>query len=84
MSCTIGLYEGSTRHGEIELDTLFVMAPADYTCEPSGVITDDEVRQIAKALRRTPDIRAGVVGKYAWREEPRQSGRAGDGFYCTA
>ena len=69
MSYTIGLYEGSTRQGEIELDTLFVMEPADYTCEPRGAITDDEVRQIAKVLRRAPDIHAGVVGNYNWREE---------------
>jgi hypothetical protein len=74
MSCTIGLYDGSLRHGEIELNTLFVMESADYTCKPSGVVTDDEVRQIAKALRREPDIHAGVVGIYDWREERMQGG----------
>ena len=69
MSYTIGLYEGSTQQGKIELDTLFVMEPADYTCEPRGALTDAEVRQIAKVLRRVPDIHAGVVGRYDWREE---------------
>ena len=69
MTYTIGLYRGSTRQGKLELDTLFVMEPADYICEPTGVLTDDEVRQIAKVLRRAPDIRAGVIGGYDWREE---------------
>jgi hypothetical protein len=69
MSYRIGLYEGSTRQGKIELDTLFVMERADYVCEPRGVLTDEEVRQIAKTLRRAPDIHAGVVGRYDWREE---------------
>jgi hypothetical protein len=69
MSYKIGLYEGSTRQGEIELDTLFVMEPADYTCKPRDAISDDEVRQIAKVLRRAPDVHAGVVGRYDWREE---------------
>jgi hypothetical protein len=69
MSYRIGLYEGSTRQGEIELDTLFVMDRADYVCEPRDVLTDDEVRQVAKTLRRAPDIHAGMVGRYDWREE---------------
>lgn len=69
MSYRIGLYEGSTRQGEIELDTLFVMERADYVCEPRDVLTDDEVRQVAKTLRRAADIHAGVVGRYDWREE---------------
>jgi hypothetical protein len=69
MSYRIGLYEGSIRQGKIELDTLFVMERADYVCEPRGVLTDEEVRQIAKVLRRAPDIRAGTVGRYDWREE---------------
>jgi hypothetical protein len=69
MSYTIGLYEGSTRQGQIELESLFVMEPADYICEPRDVLTHDEVRQIAKVLRRAPDIHAGVVGAYDWREE---------------
>jgi len=46
MSYTIGLYEGSTRQGKIELDTLFVMEPADYTASQE-VPDDDEVRQIS-------------------------------------
>jgi hypothetical protein len=69
MSYTIGLYEGSTRRGELELGTLFVMEPADYTCKPRDALTDDEVRQIAKVLRRAQGIHAGVVGRYDWREE---------------
>lgn len=62
----IGLYHNSTRHGEVALDTVFVMEPADYACEPKGVVTDDEVRQIAKVLRRAPDTKSGVVGEFAW------------------
>jgi hypothetical protein len=69
MGYMIGLYEGSTRQGEIELDTLFVMERADYVCEPRDVLTDDEVRQIAKTLRRAQDIHVGTVGRYDWREE---------------
>lgn len=66
MSLTIGIYHDSTRHGQVELDTVFVMEPADYVCEPKGVVTDDEVRQIAKVLRRAPDIKFGVTDRYCW------------------
>ena len=65
----VGLYHDSTRHGEVELDTVFVMVPADYTCEPKGIVTHDEVTQIAKVLRREPDIETGVVGEFAWCKE---------------
>ena len=37
------------------------LAPGDHT--------HDVVRQIAKVLRRTPDIETGVVGEFAWCEE---------------
>lgn len=66
MNLRIGLYHGSTRYGEVELGTVFVMEPADYTCEPKGVVTCEEVQQIAKVLRRSPDIETGVVGEFAW------------------
>lgn len=69
MSYRIGLYHGSTRCGELELDSLFVFGPADYLCEPKGVVTDDEVGRIAKMLRREPTMRAGVVGEIQWRDE---------------
>ena len=69
MSLKIGLYHDSIRYGEVELDSLFVMEPADYTCEPKGVVTCDEVTQIAKVLRRTPQIETGVVGEFAWGKE---------------
>lgn len=69
VSYRIGLYHGSTRYGELELDSLFVFGPADYLCEPEGVVTDDEVGKIAKRLRREPTIHAGVIGRFEWREE---------------
>jgi hypothetical protein len=65
----IGLYHDLTRHGGVELDTVFVMVPADYTCEPKGIVTHDEVTQIAKVLRRAPDIETGMVGEFAWCKE---------------
>jgi hypothetical protein len=69
MSLKIELYNDSTRHGQVELDNLFVMEPADYTCEPNGIVTYEEVRQIAKVLRRRPDVHGGVVGNYYWLSE---------------
>jgi hypothetical protein len=69
MRLKVGLYHGPARYGEVELDTVFVMVPADYTCEPRDIITHDEVIQIAKVLRREPKNHAGVVGNYNWREE---------------
>jgi hypothetical protein len=66
MSLKIGLYRESIWHGELELDSVFVMEPADYNCEPKGVVTYEEVRRIAKVLRRTPGIETGVIGKFAW------------------
>ena len=69
MRLKIGLYHDSTWYGNVELDTVFVMEPADYTCEPKGVVTYEEVRQIAEVLRRAPDIKTGVVGRFAWCKE---------------
>jgi hypothetical protein len=69
MSHKIGLYHDMIRCGQIDLDSLFVMEPADYTCEPHGVVSGDDVRQIARTLRRSSDVRAGVIGDYDWREE---------------
>jgi hypothetical protein len=69
MSQRIGLYLDSTRQGNIDIETVFVMEPADYTCQPMGVVTCEEVRQIATVLRRTPKIESGVVGKFDWCKE---------------
>ncbi len=69
MSLKIGLYRESIWYGEVELDTVFVMEPADYTCEPSGVVTYEEVQQIAKLLRRVPGMKTGMVGAFAWCKE---------------
>ena len=69
MSERIGLYHNSTLYGNIELETVFVMEPADYTCEPTGVISHEDVRQIATVLRRTPHIESGVVGFFDWCKE---------------
>ena len=69
MSERIGLYHNSTLYGNVELETVFVMEPADYTCEPLGVVTHEEVRQIATVLRRTPYIESGVVGFFDWCKE---------------
>jgi hypothetical protein len=77
MGYTIGLYQDSTRQGEITLDTLFVMEPADYTCEPKDVISHDEAGRIAKTLRREPEICSGVVGPYEWRAEHHAAGACG-------
>ena len=74
MSIKIGLYDGPTRHGEVELDSVFVMEPADYVCEPQGLLSCSEVGQIAKVLRREPWTHAGVVGEYAWHEEEPMPG----------
>ena len=86
VSYTIGLYQGFTRLGELELDSVFVMEPADYTCEPKSVVTYDEVAQIAKALRREPETHAGVLGNCEWREElhPPKAVRTFGPFSSTA
>ena len=82
MSQRIGLFHNSTRYGEVELETVFVMEPADYTCEPTGVVSYEEVRQIATVLRRSPHIETGVVGFFDWcREDPPKSSRSSN---CTA
>jgi hypothetical protein len=84
MSVKIGLYDGLTRHGGVDLDSVFVMEPADYVCDPQGVITHDEVAQIAKVLRRESWTHAGVVGKYAWREEgPLPKPVLGSGLFSS-
>ena len=42
------------------------MGPADYTCNPQGVVSGDDVRQIARVPRRVPEIPIGVIGRYDW------------------
>jgi hypothetical protein len=66
MSLKIGLYHDSVWSGEVELDSIFVMEPADYTCQSEDAVTFEEVRQIAKMLRRVSGIETGVVGSYNW------------------
>jgi hypothetical protein len=70
MSYLINLYHDSTLFGEIELESLFVMGPADYTCRPQEVVSCQQVQQIAKVLRRWPDTTTGVIGPYDWRQQP--------------
>jgi hypothetical protein len=84
MSQRIGLFHNSTRYGNIELETVLVTEPADYTCEPLGVVTCEEVRQIATVLRRSPHIENGVVGYFDWCKEypPRSSHLSREN--CTA
>ena len=69
MSMRIGLYHDSTLFGEVVLDSVFVMESADYTCEPTGVISYEDVRRIAKVLRHTPNIETGKIGEFAWCKE---------------
>jgi hypothetical protein len=69
MGLRFELYHEAIWCGQVELDTVFVMEPADYTCEPKGLVSYEEVTQIAKVLRRTPGIETGVVGKFAWYRE---------------
>jgi hypothetical protein len=69
MGVRIGVYHEEICYGQIELDSVFVIKPADYTCEPKGLVSYDEVRQIAKVLRRASGITTGVVGQFAWCRE---------------
>jgi hypothetical protein len=52
---------------------MFVMVPTDYTCEPKGIVTHDEVTQIAKVLRRAPDIETGMVAEFGVLPLPRHN-----------
>ena len=84
LSQRIGLYHNSNWYGNIDLETVFVTEPADYTCEPLGVVTHEEVRQIATVLRRTPHIESGVVGFFDWcKEYPPRSSRSSR-EHCTS
>jgi len=64
MSLRIELYHDSTRYGQVELGSLFVMGPADYTCDPKGVVTHDEVTQICQGA--TP-ITTTLDTGHGWR-----------------
>ena len=62
----VGLYRGFNRLGKITFHTLFVEQPSDYTCEPQGILADDEARDLLRQVRQTPLSCQGVIGKYAW------------------
>lgn len=84
MKQRIGLYHNSTRYGNIEFDTIFVMKPADYVCEPLGVVTHEEAGQIAAVLRRTPHIESGVVGYFDWCKEYPPKSSLSSNVNCPA
>jgi hypothetical protein len=65
----IALFEGQEAVGSIEIYSLLVIRPSDYRIDPPGLLTTDEVSQIALELRATSGERAGRIGKYRWVEQ---------------
>ncbi len=47
---------------------LFVEQAGNCTCSPFGVLTLEELKDLADQLRRLPQVNSGTVGKYHWRE----------------
>ena len=63
----VRLYLDATRQGQITFHNVLVKEPADFTCDPAGLLVYDEARNLLRQIRRAPLSEAGVIGKFVWR-----------------
>ena len=69
MGFKVHLSDNLQRRGFVQFRSLLVMSPEDFQCEPDGILTFEEVQQVARSVRRLPAAGHGVIGKYRWVEE---------------
>ena len=69
MGFKVHLSDQARRLGFVEFRSLLVWSSEDFRCEPDGVLTLEEVQQLARCVRRLPALGHGVIGKYRWDEE---------------
>ena len=69
MGFRVHLSDSSHRLGFVDFHSLLVWSPDDFRCEPDGVLTLEEVQQLARSMRRLPAAGHGVIGRYRWVEE---------------
>lgn len=62
----VALYLGSVRQGQITFHNLIVKKSSDYTCEPVGILVQDEAINLLRQIRQVPLSREGMIGKFAW------------------
>ncbi len=39
-----------------------------YDCQPKGILTPEEAKQLSAQLRQLPPVRRGMIGEYLWEE----------------
>ena len=52
--------------GCVELRTLLVEFTGDYTCDPSGILSLKQIRDLCRQLRHMPQTDSGSIGAYGW------------------
>jgi hypothetical protein len=63
----VKLYAGSVRQGQVTFHSLFIKEPSDYTCEPEGILAQDEAKDLFRQIRRAPLTDEGRIGNLVWR-----------------
>ena len=62
----VRLYLDATRQGQITFHNVLVKEPADFTCDPAGLLVYDEAKSLLRQIRQSPLSVAGEIGKFAW------------------
>lgn len=52
--------------GVVIFNTISVQQERDYSCQPPGLLSLEQVKEIASKLSHLPQINSGTVGEYAW------------------
>lgn len=65
----VELYLDSQFQGMIEFYDLPVQADHDYHCDPEGLLSSEEVRELSHTLQHLPSVYWGTIGKYRWEEQ---------------
>lgn len=65
----IGLYRGPDLVGVCVFSSLAVEEPGGYACEPPGVLSREQVRELTRQLGKVPAASSGTVNGYTWKVE---------------
>lgn len=60
------LYLDSVRQGLITFHNFTVKKSSDYTCDPVGILVQEEATDLLQQIRHVPWTGEGVIGKFVW------------------
>jgi hypothetical protein len=60
--------------GSVEFYNLVLGEHLQYKCEPAGILTEDQIQELCRYLRRLPPVSHVTIGPYRWKEAERLTG----------